>query len=1143
MGKTVQIYGFPTNVSAEDVRVYLEKYTGNETVVALRIAQSQKKGIPRAFAIVQFTSTENVTTISNLIKGPSRLYYGGSYLKIFDVERDIVSKPKTSMLNMEVTNVHFGNQVSKEMFMALWKGTSVAVNFGVGLRKMDFLLLHGCREYKLEFSYDSIWQIQLRRPRNQRQKFLLIQMLTAPRIFEKPLCNPPISPEGPALTYFMDAREEWVRTIDFTTKSCIGQSSAICLELPLNYNNPRIREDFHYYTEDEGNFHVESGFTFSSRLDLVPIVEPPQELDLPYDILYKINNLVQTGCLAGPTLDASFYRLVHPDFVPIAHIEHALEKLYSLKECCYVPTEWLDEQYKLYRKSKHFTKPPVCSNDGVVYVRRIEITPAKVYFCNPEVIVSNRVLRNYQELLDNFLRVSFVDEDGKKMWSTDLSPRTLPNESKRHTDIYRRILTILRNGIVIGKKKFEFLAYSSSQLRENSVWMFASENGVTAASIRDWMGDFRTIKNVAKYAARLGQSFSSSKETLTVYSDEMEIIPDVRVERDGVEYVFSDGIGKISPKFAQRVAKKCGITGLSPSAFQIRYAGFKGVVAVDPKSITKLSLRKSMRKYISSNTELDVLSWSKSLPCYLNRQLITLLSTLGVRDEIFEKKQREVVNRLDTILTDSQRAVEALEIMSPGENLNVLREMLMCGYKPDEEPYLSMMLQTFRKSKLLELRKKSRIFIPDGRSLMGCLDETRTLEYGEVFIQVSCSGGNQDQYNAFRRAGSEKRSRVVDGTVIVAKNPCLHPGDVRILRAVNDPGLHHMLDCIVFPQKGIRPHPNECSGSDLDGDIYFVCWDPELVPPRLIEPMDYTPAPAVVLDHNVKIEEVQEYFTKYMVNDSLGMIANAHTAFADKESSMAESVACVELARLFSIAVDFPKTGVPAEIPSRLHVREYPDFMEKLDKISYESTKVIGKLYREVKDIVPLWMTSFTWEVAKRSYDREMEVDGYEYYLDDACHYKEKYDLKLGRLMDCFGVKSEGDLLARGLVKASVSFNRKQDMDAMGLAVRALRKEVRSWFDDKGNKSGGGTGPLYARASAWYHVTYHPNYWGRSNDGRKWDHFLSFPWCVYDKLIHIKRENRKGEDQPQPSGQQQNYKKKDRGQPLEEQFRRGMRMN
>lgn len=47
---------------------------------------------------------------------------------------------------------------------------------------------------------------------------------------------------------------------------------------------------------------------------------------------------------------------------------------------------------------------------------------------------------------------------------------------------------------------------------------------------------------------------------------------------------------------------------------------------------------------------------------------------------------------------------------------------------------------------------------------------------------------------------------------MVTRNPCLHPGDVRRLVAVDTPALHHLVDCIVFPSVGPRPHPNEMSG-------------------------------------------------------------------------------------------------------------------------------------------------------------------------------------------------------------------------------------------------------------------------------------------------------------------------------------------
>lgn len=138
-----------------------------------------------------------------------------------------------------------------------------------------------------------------------------------------------------------------------------------------------------------------------------------------------------------------------------------------------------------------------------------------------------------------------------------------------------------------------------------------------------------------------------------------------------------------------------------------------------------------------------------------------------------------------------------------------LKAMLANGIKP-EEPYVKMMLQAFRGSKLVELRTRTHLLEPKGRLLMGCLDETRALEYGEVFIQVTAPRGRKegltDGLENFekRDVGDGVQTRVVEGWVIVAKNPCLHPGDLRKLKAVNVPGLHHMVDCLVFPQKGKR---------------------------------------------------------------------------------------------------------------------------------------------------------------------------------------------------------------------------------------------------------------------------------------------------------------------------------------------------
>ncbi|TXG71399.1 hypothetical protein EZV62_006334 [Acer yangbiense] len=1080
MGKTVKLFGFASVQSPAAVKKFVEGHTGEGTVCDV-VEVGRFEGA-RAHAIVEFATIEAAEHIKSLAAAADGLWFKKSYLKAWDMEQN----SRTSHSQHKIYNVKLsvGCQISEDKFSVLWSQENVSVKFGTDLRKFNFFLTYNSVEYKLEVSYESIWKIKLRRPRGQTAKFLVIQLYEAPRIYEN---------DG-----------QWIREVDFTPSSSIGQSTALCLRLPGRVVVPKILKDFFYYEESEEEFILEKGSSLSCNSDLVPIINPPQDIVLPFKILFKINLLVHHGCLPGPLIDDLFFRFVDPSRFNIACIEHALEKLFHLRECCYNPINWLTEHYIKYSKSRTLPElPQIALEDGLVYVRKILITPTKMYFCGPEASLSNRVLRSYPNDIDNFLRVSFVDEDGQKMYATALSPRTSSSTDKeKRTGIYRRILSILRNGIDIGGKKFETLAFSNSQLKENSVWMFASRPGLTAADIREGMGDFSDIKNVARYAARLGQSFGSSREALHVHGSEVEEIPDVETERGGIKHIFSDGIGKISADLAHIVARKLGYTSYTPSAYQIRHGGHKGVVAVDPNSTVKLSLRKSMSKYKSNSTSLDVLACSRYQPCFLNRQLITLMSTLGVRDCVFEKKQREAVAQLDAILTDPERAHEALDLMaSSRENANVLKEMLTCDYKPDKEPYLSMMLQTFRALHLQELRSRTRIFVQNGQAMMGCLDETGTLEYGQVFVQYSGSRCHHP-YN------TSPVFSIVKSKLVVAKNPCLHPGDMRVLKAVDVPALHHMVDCIVFPAKGKRPHPDECSGSDLDGDVYFVCWDPDLIPPRQVPPMDYTPAPAKVSENDVTIEDIEEYFVDYIMNDSLGVICNAHVVSADTEPNKAMSNSCKELARLASIAVDFAKTGVPAEIPHSLRVKEYPDFMEKENRPTYESQSVLGKLYREVKDIAPptAAIKSFTREVAILSYDPAMEVEGFEKYIDKAFYYKTQYDNKLGNLMDHYGINTEAEIISGCIMKMARFFDRKRDTDEISSVVRSLRKEAKAWFNQTESDLDTPTTEkeVYAKASAWYHVTYHHSYWGYNQEMNR-DHFLSFAWSVYDKLVDIKK--------------------------------------
>ena len=95
-----------------------------------------------------------------------------------------------------------------------------------------------------------------------------------------------------------------------------------------------------------------------------------------------------------------------------------------------------------------------------------------------------------------------------------------------------------------------------------------------------------------------------------------------------------------------QVAKKIAKNFL-PSAIQIRFAGCKGVLTLDPRlSGNEAVFRPSMRKFESPHRRLEVLQTSRPQAVFLNHQLIMLLSNLGIPDDVVMNLQRAMLDRL-----------------------------------------------------------------------------------------------------------------------------------------------------------------------------------------------------------------------------------------------------------------------------------------------------------------------------------------------------------------------------------------------------------------------------------------------------------------------------------------------------------------
>lgn len=255
------------------------------------------------------------------------------------------------------------------------------------------------------------------------------------------------------------------------------------------------------------------------------------------------------------------------------------------------------------------------------------------------------------------------------------------------------------------------------------------------------------------------------------------------------------------------------------------------------------------------------------------------------------------------------------------------------------------------------------------------------------------------------------------------------------------------------------------------------------------------------------MQEIQEFFVKYMVNDSLGLISNAHVVHADSEPEMARSAKCQELAKLVSIAVDFPKTGVPAVIPQNLRPKCYPDFMEKGDKTTYQSERVLGKLFRLVKEASTQKLpTQVTKEEMIQAFDKDLTVEGFEDYLDKAKFHKNMYDRKLIGLMNQYGVETEAEAVTGNILTLARQHQKKKGdvIERIRDAVSSLIDEARLWFETNIDEHNGSEDDIYAKASAWYHVTYHVDHFQPFEFGKREIHLLSFPWAIHEVLLQIK---------------------------------------
>ncbi len=449
----------------------------------------------------------------------------------------------------------------------------------------------------------------------------------------------------------------------------------------------------------------------------------------------------------------------------------------------------------------------------------------------------------------------------------------------------------MKNGIIIGDRRYEFLAFGNSQFREHGAYFFAPLPHLSAPlphlsaqDIRSWMGSFDKIKVIAKYAARIGQCFSTTRAIKGMKATVVEIKD---IERN--DFCFTDGVGKISLFLAQLVAFELGITCSTPeppSVFQFRLGGCKGVLAVCPNAKPReIHIRPSQYKFPATHEGLEIIRWSQFATASLNRQLILVLSALGVPDEIFMRKLKLQLSNLEQAMTDSKMALGLLQKDIDANQMTLqVAGMINDGFQTTNEPFVTSCLLLWRAWSIKYLKEKAKISIGEGALLLGCIDETGILQghFNKIAPPDVSTRGDLPEIFVQVSRGPENKPFVVEGPMLLGRNPSLHCGDFRVVRGVDVPNLHYMIDVVVFPQTGDRDIPSMCSGGDLDGDDYLIMWDKELLPRDWNEePMDYKAPEPMQVEGEVTTEDITRFFVNYIRNDTLPQIALAHLALGD----------------------------------------------------------------------------------------------------------------------------------------------------------------------------------------------------------------------------------------------------------------------
>ena len=227
----------------------------------------------------------------------------------------------------------------------------------------------------------------------------------------------------------------------------------------------------------------------------------------------------------------------------------------------------------------------------------------------------------------------------------------------------------------------------------------------------------------------------------------------------------------------------------------------------------------------------------------------------------------------------------------------------------------------------------------------------------------------------------------------------------------------------------------------------------------------------------------------------------------------------LKLASLHSMAVDYIKTGQPAQMTRDLKPPKWPHFMEKInlpaDRV-YTSRKILGQLYDQVErvDFVPAYRAPFDDRILN-AYKPDADM------LDTVRDIKSDYDAHIRRIMAQHEVKTEFEVWSTFVLQHTRTTNAFKFHEVIWELSVALKEQFRkTCYERAGGKDFNTLAPFVAAmytvtqtemADAVWECSQFQEVGGRRRPLREMTAdsmpLMSFPWLFPDILGKIAKGN------------------------------------